>query len=598
MRTVFGIESLKLTAIDGSPSGRKEFLCWNTPFKDPKDPSSGRVDSTTESAKLFAQLILRGVKTIAFCRVRNVCELMIQAVRTELQHLEHGDVGGKVMAYRGGYTPEDRRRIEKEMFEGHLLGVVATNALELGVDIGSLDAVLIVNFPYSISNLRQQSGRAGRRNKDSLSVLIGGSFPIDQYYMSHPEEIFLKPNISLSIDLENLLILEGHIQCAAHEMPIEPTRDRQYFGEDLQSIASSRLVRDEAGFYHTHSRFKPYPPSHVAIRDTNDEPGYAVVDVTNNRNVVLEEVDPFRAIFTLYEGGIFLHQGRTYLVRTFSPESSLAQVEIVNVNWTTSPRDFTDVDPIETELIHIISNRSTKAFFGKIRITTVVFGFFKLDKRKRILDAVEMESPPLVRYAKGFWLDVPARALEILENAQMNAAAAIHAAEHAVMALLEGDGQGIKTECKAPEKEYMLKRESARKRPARLVFYDRNNADVSRKAFDFVKELLGRALDRVDNCRACISGCPECCCGARCGEGNVVVSKKGAAVVLKCLLGLEVKLGSLEGKDGRVIGEAERGWIAGRRTVVLASGVPGMKKDLVIKVEEEEAESRFINTVI
>lgn len=138
MRTIFGIDEVKLTDIDGSPSGEKEFVCWNTPYKDPNDPTSGRGNFIQEAAKVFVQLILRGVRTISFCRVRNVCELMIQEVKIELQRLERPDIVGRVMAYRGGYTAQDRRRIEKEMFDGALMGIVATNALELGVDIGSL----------------------------------------------------------------------------------------------------------------------------------------------------------------------------------------------------------------------------------------------------------------------------------------------------------------------------------------------------------------------------------------------------------------------------------------------------------------------------
>lgn len=220
MKTIFGIEDVKLVEFDGSPSGRKEFLCWNTPFKDPGDPTSGRGDSLAESAKLFCQLILRGVRVIAFCRVRKQCEALLAAVKNELTRLERPEVIARVMSYRGGYTPQDRRQIEREMFDGKLVGIVATSALELGVDIGSLDAVLTCGFPYTIQALRQQSGRAGRRNKDSLSVLIGDSFPTDQYYMSNPDEIFTKPNSELQVDLHNILVLEGHIQWYVCSRPL------------------------------------------------------------------------------------------------------------------------------------------------------------------------------------------------------------------------------------------------------------------------------------------------------------------------------------------------------------------------------------------
>ena len=394
MRTIFGLGDIKLIDFDGSPSGRKEFLCWNTPFKDPSDPSSGRGDTMAETARLFCQLILRGIRVIAFCRVRKQCEVLITAVRNEATGLERPDVAARIMGYRGGYAPEDRRKIEKEMFDGKLMGIVATNALELGVDIGSLDAVITVGFPYTIANLRQQSGRAGRRNKDSLSVLIGDCFPTDQYYMENPDEIFTKPNCELQVDLGNTLVLEGHIQCAAFEMPIRPDEDKLYFGKQLPEIAQERMVKDPLGFYHCNERFRPQPSKCVAIRDTEDG-HFAVIDITNGRNIVLEEVEPSRAFFTIYEGGIFLHQGYTYLVKEFSPEQKYAKVTLVNVDWTTQQRDYTDVDPIETEAIRRLPDSLSRAFYGAIKIRAVVFGFFKIDKKRRILDAVQVDNPPI-----------------------------------------------------------------------------------------------------------------------------------------------------------------------------------------------------------
>jgi DEAD/DEAH box helicase domain-containing protein len=323
MRTIFGIDQVKLVDIDGSPSGRKEFICWNTPFKDPQDPTSGRGNSLAEAAKLFCQLILRGVRVIAFARVRQSCETLISEVKNELNNLQRPEVINRVMSYRGGYTPQDRRQIEKEMFEGKLMGIVATTALELGVDIGSLDAVITVGFPYTIANLRQQSGRAGRRNKDSVSILLGDSFPTDQYYMSNPDELFTQPNSSLQVDLENMLCLESHIQCEAFEIPIQPEADKSYFGSLVHTIARERMRKDKDGFYHCSERFLPYPSRVVPIRDTEDT-HFAIIDTTNGRNMVLEELEGSRAFFTIYEGGIFLHQVLKYLVKEFSQERMLA----------------------------------------------------------------------------------------------------------------------------------------------------------------------------------------------------------------------------------------------------------------------------------
>lgn len=600
MKTIFGVGEVKLTDFDGSPSGRKEFVCWNTPFKDPGDPTSGRGDTMAEAAKLFCQLILRGVRVIAFCRVRKQCEGLISAVKTELTNLERPEVMNRVMAYRGGYTPQDRRQIEKEMFDGKLVGIVATSALELGVDIGSLDAVVTVGFPYTIANLRQQSGRAGRRNKDSLSVLVGDCFPTDQYYMQNPDEIFTKPNAELQVDLENMLCLEGHIQCAAHEMPIRPAEDTKYFGPLLTTIAEERMRADALGFYHCNERFLPKPSHHVAIRDT-EEDHFAIIDTTNGRNAVLEELEASRAFFTIYEGGIFLHQGNSYLVREFSPDQMLAKVERVTVDWTTQQRDFTDVDPVETEQIRSIPGSRSRAFCGPIRIKQVVFGFFKVDKRRRILDAVVVDNPPIVLMSRGMWLDVPKRALDIIKERRLHVGGAIHAAEHAVLSLmpnfvisLPGD---VRTECKNALKEFAT-RESSRKRPARLTFYDAkggaSGAGIASKAFEFVDLLLRQACERVAQCH-CTEGCLECCCDERCKEANVVMSKAGAEVILKSLLNWEIDIESLpvgpeEGSPAgieTVVEATEVRPAKGRRVEVVEVKREGVGKELVV-IEEVE----------
>ncbi|KAK5998193.1 ATP-dependent helicase HRQ1 [Cladobotryum mycophilum] len=582
-KTIFGISNVHLIDYDGSPSGRKEFLCWNTPYKDPGDPASGRGNTKFECARLFCALLLRGVRIIAFCRVRAQCENLVNAIKQELQDLGRPECINLVMGYRGGYTAPDRRRIETEMFEGKLLGIVATTALELGIDIGTLDCVLTWGFPYTIANLRQQSGRAGRRNKDSLSILVGDSFPTDQHYMQNPDELFSKPNCELQVDLENMLVREGHIQCAAYEMPIRPVGDAQYFGQDLPQICQERLLRDNTGHFHCHDRFRPHPSKFVAIRDTEDE-HFAIIDITNGRNVVLEELEASRATFTIYDGAIFLHQGNTYLVRDFLPEKGMAKVEKVKVEWTTTQRDFTDIDPTETEVIRKIAGSRSHAYLGTIKIQQNVFGFFKVDKKGRVLDAIQVDNPPVIRYSKGMWLDMPRQALEILQSRRLNVAAAVHAAEHAVMSLLPtfvismpGD---VRTECKVALKEF-AKKETQRKRPARLTFYDAKGgaggSGISTKAFDHIDHLLRHALQRVESCH-CQRGCVECVASEMCRESNEVMSKAGCAVVLRCLLNMEID------EDQLPMGPEEFS-PAGIETVMVAQPVPmkGSSPNLVVQ---------------
>jgi DEAD/DEAH box helicase domain-containing protein len=540
-----------------------------------------------ECSRLFCQLILRGVRVIAFCRVREQCERLVSAVKQELVTLGRSEVVARVMGYRGGYTAQDRRQIESEMFEGKLLGIVATTALELGVDIGTLDCVLTWGFPYTIANLRQQSGRAGRRNKDSLSILVGDGFATDQYYMQNPGELFSKPNCELQVDLENMLVKEGHIQCAAYEMPIRPDEDAVYFGSDLTQLCSERLIKDDTGFYHCHPRFRPLPSKFVSIRDTEEE-HFAIIDTTNNHNVVLEELEASRATFTIYDGAIFLHQGNTYLVRDVNPDKLFARVERVKVDWLTQQRDYTDIDPVATEAVKRITRSRWRAYYGTIRITQVVFGYFKVDRNKRILDAVQVDNPPVVRHSKGMWLDIPKHALDILVARRLNVAGAIHAAQHALMSLMPnfvismpGD---VRTECKSGLKEF-AKRPTQRKRPARLTFYDAKGgaggSGINTKAFEFVDLLLRQALRRVSAC-ACAGGCVECCASEMCKEMNEVMSKAGCGVVLRALLDEEIDVEALP------MGP-EEGAPAGVETVVLAGTVP-VREGRGLTVEGEEGD--------
>lgn len=614
--TIFGVmnwerdQPVQLVDFDGSPSGRKEFLCWNTPFRVPGDPASGRGSALYECARLFCELILRGVRVIAFCRVREQCEKLVGAVQQELEKRGRPECTTRVMGYRGGYTAQDRRRIEADMFAGRLVGIVATSALELGVDIGSLDCVMTWGFPYSIANLRQQSGRAGRRRgRDSLSILVGDSFATDQYYMQNPDELFDQPHGSLQVDLANMLVREGHVQCAAYEMPIRPADDEQYFGPGLATLCAERLVRDELDCFHCHDHFRPQPWKLVAIRDTEDE-HFAIVDIGRNPPVVLEELEASRATFTIYDGAIFLHQGTTYLVREFNPDQGIARVERVRVDWTTQQRDFTDVDPIETQAIRRIGGDNpqnlenndnpsvARAYLGKIRISQHVFGYFKVDRRERILDAVQVDNPPVVRYSRGTWLDVPAAGLAVLERRRLHMAAAIHAAEHAVLSLLPnfvislpGD---VRTECKSGLKEFQNRPVTQRKRPARLTFYDAKGGaggtGITAKAFDFVDLLLQQALTRIESCacglyavdaQTASRGCLECIASPNCHEANTVMSKAGAVVVLRSLLSLPID------EEALPMGP-EEGIPAGPETVVLAVPVPGVHETPIIKTEPSE----------
>lgn len=547
MSTLFGVNDVEVVLEDGSPAGSKEWIVWNPPLIDDRDPKQGRVSAYAEVSKVFRHLVERGVRTIIFTKVRRTCEIVINQIRHDLLLENRQDVVNKVMSYRSGYSPEDRRKIEQDMFNGQLLGIVATSALELGIDIGTLDAVIMLGFPYSISSLRQQAGRAGRRQKDSLALLVGDPFPMDQHYMKNPEEIFTQPDTVLSVDLTNDFVRESHLQCAAMEMPIEPEQDANYFGEVdvLKSLCDNRLEKDSDGFYHCRAELRPFPAREVAIRGARQLTYTYLDDSPSRKNGprVMEEVEVDRAIFEAFEGAVFMHQGLSYICKEINHEKRIARMVQADVNFHTRPRDHTDTDAIETHRIRALRGTTSRAYYGHVRIETHVWGYFKVDRRANILDSVDVDCPPFVRDTKGLWIDVPLWIVNALIEKTINAAAAIHAAEHALLSLtpmfvvsLAGD---VRTECKVAEKEYARKA-STRKRPARLIFYDSpgQNGGVCIKAFEHLDGLIRIAISVIEGC-PCIEGCPACVTSQTCAHANIVTSKIGALGVLRGLLGLE-----------------------------------------------------------
>ncbi|KAJ7771770.1 hypothetical protein B0H16DRAFT_1660723 [Mycena metata] len=535
MHRLSGIDlsDIEVVTEDGAPSGVRDYVIWNPPSNATTDR---HVSSISEAITLMKYLMQRGVRTILFCKIRKVCELAMKHLRVELTKDGRFDILERVKSYRGGYSREDRRRIEHDAFTGHLLGIIATNALELGVDIGVLDAVVMLGFPSSVASFRQQAGRAGRRARDSLALYVAEHLPIDQYYVNNPTKLFEGRVEDLVVDLDNEILLEAHLQCAAEEMPICQA-DSSFFGPLMQKLCDTRLRVDKDGWYHTHPKFLPFPSKHISIRGVQEDV-YTVVDVTrfiqSGTMHQLEELEISRAIFEIYEGGVFIHQGLTYIVKEISHDSKLAKVIRADINWSTSP---SNVDAIQTHRIKEIKDSPQRAFYGRIDIQVVVYG-----AHSSILDTVDLDSDPWERETTGFWIDVPLPTLELLRHKGFKPAAAIHSAAHAVLnRFLLTD---VKTECKAPEKENKAQ-ESSRKRPARLIFYDAIGSvgGVSTKAFDNGTKSSSITVsndEKAITACACEDGCAKCIHSAACREKNEVSSKLGALLVLRGILDIPV----------------------------------------------------------
>ncbi|PHH50075.1 ATP-dependent helicase hrq1 [Ceratocystis fimbriata CBS 114723] len=362
---IFGLCDVTLVSQDGSPEPLRHHLLWNT--ASPALAAAGAEDPSHvlgEVARVFCALLLRGVRLLVFCKMRSQCEQLLNAVQNELMNLGRAECMALVMGYRGGYMVQDRRRIEADMFSGRLRGIIATSALELGVDMGSLDCVISWGFPHSLANLRQQFGRAGRRahsGMDALAILVGDRTAEDQHYMENAAELQMPVTAELWSDLGNREIFEGHLNCAAFEEPVDIAGDIVYFGKDLPVVLASSPVdgdwdrngnkdredkEDKAcgcpcprpcplaedgkvrGKFHPRQVFWPYPAKRVSIRAI-EEDMVSVVDLTNGRFVVLEEMELSRATFALFAGAVYLHQGQAYTVKEYNAKERIAKVEYV-----------------------------------------------------------------------------------------------------------------------------------------------------------------------------------------------------------------------------------------------------------------------------
>ncbi|PPQ63182.1 hypothetical protein CVT24_005727 [Panaeolus cyanescens] len=540
MVKIFGLEDsdVEVISCDGAPSASKDYVVWNPPMIDPFEPAMGRRSSISEASQVMRYLMKRGLRVILFCKFRKVCELAMKTLQTDLSNDGRLDILQKLRSYRGGYTRADRRNIEQEAFSGQLLGIIATNALELGIDIGVLDAVIMLGFPMTVSNFRQQAGRAGRRGQDALAMLIADPFPIDQYYVNNPSELFDNSLDDLIVDLDNDLVLEAHLQCTSFELPLRDD-DMEWFGTNAAEICNEKLCKDEDGWFHPHPRFLPFPSKHVSIRGAQEEV-YMVVEVNDERfssnSRLLEEVEFSRALFELYEGGVFMHQGKTFLIKHISHESRMAKVVKTDVNYFTSPRHGYDVrarlEPLQTLRIQHFPNFNVE--FGRLKVVVKVFGFFKI-KGGEILDAVELLTPPWEREATGFWIDLTQVTLDLLAQEEIDEAAAIHATEHAILnqyAL----SQDVKTDCRTTQEEDAEGHHRKRRFP-RLIFYDAagKTEGTTHYLTQSVIRLCRRGSDVVSKCE-CQLGCSECVQSSQCKDANLISSKRGAEIILDHIL--------------------------------------------------------------
>jgi len=319
---------------DGAPRGRKHVVLWNPPFVG--DENVLRRSANMEAVELLSRLIAQNTQAIVFTRSRVAAELIYKYAADNLSAQKHADLAERIRPYRGGYLPTERREIEKALFSGQLLGVVATNALELGIDVGALDAALLVGFPGTICSTWQQAGRAGRASQDSLVVLVAYEDPIDQFLMRHPGYLFAASHEHAVIDPANPHILSGQLACACFEKPLTDA-DEAIFGPLVKQVAQihaddGEMKQIDGRYYWSSSE---YPAKAVNLRVMGNDT-YAIADVTAGGKVI-GQVDSISAPELVYPNAVYLHEGESYVVRDLDVEAKIAQVEPVQVDYYTQP---------------------------------------------------------------------------------------------------------------------------------------------------------------------------------------------------------------------------------------------------------------------
>ncbi|MGQ0848739.1 MAG: DEAD/DEAH box helicase [Actinomycetota bacterium] len=517
------LTGLELAVVDAnhSPMGERTFALWNPPLLD--DESGRRRSALGEASELFSDLVAAGWRTIAFTRGRKATELMFKWSAARLP----AELAGRVAPYRAGYTPGQRRQVERRLFDGDLAGVVATNALELGIDVGGLDAAVITTFPGTLSAFRQQSGRAGRSQQQSLTVLVAGEDALDQYLLRHPDELFGRPSESVVINPDNPLVAEAHAACAAYELPLG-LDDREVLGNSIEE-AANRLVqaghlRLKDGRLFWIRRTRPAPA--IDLRGSGG-PTYVITD----GHETVGSLDQSRVNRDAHVGAVYLHQGDSYLVRSVDHELRQVIVTAAAVDYYTQTRSDTDLAIVEAETTVALGARCHISL-GKLEVESRVISFQRRRLGTReVIATIDLDLPPSVMTTAGIWITLPDELVSSLRLGP-DLLGALHAAEHAGIALLP-----LMAVCDRWDIGGLSTNWHPDTGTATIFIYEGypGGAGISPIAFERHHRHWQATVEAIRDC-PCASGCPSCIQSPKCGNLNEPLSKHGALTLLQNVL--------------------------------------------------------------
>ena len=519
-RSLLGLDATVIDD-DAAPRAARTIAFWNPPVLD--EPLQLRASALGEGARLLAELASRGLRTICFAKSRKATELIHRFASERVD----AETAARLSPYRAGYTPAQRREIERRLVEGELLGVTATDALELGIDIGLLDCAISVGFPGTVASLRQQWGRAGRRSH-GLAVLVASEDALDQFFMREPEALLGRRVEAAILDHTNPRILDGHVLSAAYEAPLDE-RDRDTLGS--AALERAEALVEEGELRKTHAGIvwagRDYPAGRVALRSASPE-SIAVIDA--GTGTVLGVVERERAFSTVHEGAIYLHLGESYRVLELDLDGRAALVEAFTADYYTQPKKETTTAIEETELGD--RRLGMETFFGRVSVTEQVIAYQRKSIRDQAtLELVTLDLPPTTFETEAIWYVPSDEQLEGLEPLP-KLLGSLHAAEHAMIAVLplwamcdRWDIGGLSTN---------LHFQTGR--PTVFV-YDGHpgGVGIARRGYDELEGWVGDTEHLLAGC-PCADGCPSCVQSPKCGNLNEFLDKAGALALLRRML--------------------------------------------------------------
>jgi DEAD/DEAH box helicase domain-containing protein len=519
-RALLGVDATVVDD-DGAPRAERTIALWNPPLLD--EELGERASALGEGSRLLAELVGRGSRTLAFAKSRKAAELVHRFAR---QRLDDRELGKRLSPYRAGYTPAQRREIERRLVEGDLLGVSATDALELGIDVGLLDAVVTVGFPGTVASLRQQWGRAGRR-AHGLAVLVASEDALDQYFMREPETLLNRRVEAAILDHANPRVLDGHVRAAAYEAPLDDA-DRDVLGDAAlqRAAALPELTRTPRGFVWAG---RDYPAARVPLRSTTPD-SFTVVDVDSGSMLGLVEQE--RAYSTVHQGAVYLHLGDAYQVLELDLRARTALVQPFSGDWYTQAKKETNT--VIEETLRSERRLGLELSFGRVSVTEQVIAYQRRSSRGEPIDLIGLDLPETTFDTEAVWyVPEPEQLGESLAMPRL--LGTLHAAEHAMIAILplwamcdRWDIGGLSTNVHFQTG-----------RPTVFV-YDGHSGGVgiAERGFEVFEGWVGDTAKLIAGC-PCDHGCPSCVQSPKCGNLNEPLDKAGALELLEAMLAVD-----------------------------------------------------------